>query len=53
MNSLPPENLSFFCPPFFYTGVDNFWPMLIKLNKHIRSNSGTGEVWGDFHMHVS
>ena len=46
MSSLPLERISFFCPPFFYTGVDYFGPMLIKLNKRTRANSGTAKRYG-------
>ena len=46
MSSLLPEKVSIFCPPFFYTGLNYFKPMLIKLNKCTRSKSGAAKQYG-------
>ena len=43
MSDLPPEKLSAFLPPFYFTGVEYFGPLNIKLNKRTRSTSGTAK----------
>ena len=46
MSDLPPERLSSFLPPFYFTGVDYFGPLTIKLNKGTRHTSGTAKRHG-------
>ena len=38
MSDLPPERLAAFLPPFYFTGVDYFGPLTIKLNKRVNLN---------------
>ena len=46
MSDLPPERFSSFLPPFYFTGVDFFGPLTIKLNKGTRRTSGTAKPYG-------
>ena len=46
MSNLPPERLSSFLPPFYFTGVDYFGPLTINLNKGTRCTSGTAKRYG-------
>ena len=46
MSDLPPERLSSFLPPFYFTGVDYFGSLTIKLNKGTRRTSGTAKRYG-------
>ena len=46
MSDLPPERLSSFLPPFYFTGVDYFGPLTIKLNRKTRGTSGTAKRYG-------
>ena len=46
MSDLPLERFSFFLPPFYFTGVDYFGPLTIKLNKGTRRTSGTAKPYG-------
>ena len=51
MSDLPPERLSAFLPPFYFTGVDYFGPLTIKLSKGTRRTSGTAKRYGAI-LHV-
>ena len=44
----PPERLSAFLLPLYFTGVDYFGPLTIKLNKGTRRTSGTAKRYGAF-----
>ena len=46
MSDLPPERISSFLPSFYFTGVDYFGPLAIKLNKGTRRTSGTAKRYG-------
>jgi len=46
MSDLPYERLATNQPPFTYTGVDYFGPMVVKLNKQTRSNQRTSKRYG-------
>ena len=46
MSDLPPERLSAFLPLFYFTGVDDFGWLTIKLNKGSKSTSETAKRYG-------
>ena len=46
MSDLPSERLSAFLPSFYFTGVDYFGPLTIKLNKRTRSTGGAAKWYG-------
>ena len=43
MSDSPSERLSAFLSPFYFTGVDYFGPLTIKLNKRTRSTGGAAK----------
>ena len=46
MRDLPSERLSPFLPSFYFTGVDYFGPLTIKLNKRTRSTARAAKRYG-------
>ena len=46
MSDSPPERLSAFLTSFYFTGVDYFGPLTVKLNKGTRRTSGTATRYG-------
>ena len=46
MSDLPRERLATNEPPFTYTGVDYFGPLIVKLTKQTRSNQRTSKRYG-------
>ena len=46
MSDSPSERLSAFLSPFYFTGVDYFGPLTIKLNKRTRSTTRAAKRYG-------
>ena len=46
MSELSIERLSVVDQPFAHTGVDYFWPLLVKLDKKTRANQAVAKRYG-------